>query len=461
MRRISVASIVVSLVAVLTGCSSARWDQPMQVASGFTSHQVCSETFVSGLDPQQVYAERVHPTGALKYFGYLIDYEVDRSKREVVTTVAGAYRTRAVYRDNMGCLLLHGTEEIGQTDTIVAGRASDSAVAVPISAAAIVEPETEKMRAALARAFAERETAPYIHTKAVIVVKDGNIVAERYAPGVSPNTQLLGFSATKSVTNALIGILARQQKLSINQPAPIAAWQGDPRRSITIDQLMRQTAGLALDQTNSGFDINSRMLYIERDMAAFAESRPATAEPGRHWAYSDGNYILLSRIVRDAVGGHAADVNAFARRELFGPAGMNNVTLEYDATGTPLGANYMYATARDWSRFGLLYLNDGVADGKRVLPQGWVKYSTTRTPDTGYGAGFWINSVRGIDPWGLPLGMPSVPDDAYFAMGFMGQFVVVVPSQNMVVVRLGVSHHRDGLIAGMNRLVADVIAALQ
>lgn len=456
--------VAIPAIFLLPACSALRLDQPLRVASGFASHQVCSETFVSHLDPERVYAERVRPTGAIRFIDWLIHVDVDRQKHEVTTSVAGLYKTRAVYHERTGCLLLHGineTDPFNAADSGPAAGTSGTPVA-DIAGAAIVAPQDAALRAALDRAFAERDQAPYIRTKAIVVVRDGKIIAERYAPDVDVDTQLLGFSATKSVTNALIGILVRQHRLAVDQSAPIAVWRqaGDARRTITIDHLLRQTSGLALEQTNSGFDTASRMTFIERDMAGFAERAKPASVPGTHWAYTDGNYVLLSRIIRDAVGGRAADVSAFAQRELFGPLGMTHTTLEFDATGTPLGANYLFASARDWARFGLLYLNDGIANGRRILPQGWVKYSATQTLDTGYGAGFWINGIQGNAPWGLPWGLPHVPPDAFFAMGNMGQHVVIVPSQRLVVVRLGVSHHPDGLIAGADRLVADVIAAL-
>jgi len=331
----------------------------------------------------------------------------------------------------------------------------------PIAGDKLMDGASAALRTALDRAFAERSEPPYIRTTAVLILKNGQLVAERYAHGVGVNTPVLGFSATKSITNALLGILVRQGKLDMNQPAAFAAWADpvDSRHAITPDQLLRQTSGLDMYQDNSGFDRNTRMMYLERDMAGFAMSSRLLHPPGTQWAYADGNFILLSRLVRDAVGGTAHDVAAFAQRELFGPLGMQHAVLEFDATGTPLGSSYFLATGRDWARFGQLYLNDGMAGNQRILPPGWVKYSATQTLDTGYGAGFWVNGVPGNAPWGGLWGMPNVPKDAFFAMGFMGQHVVVVPSEQLVVVRLGVSHHYDGLIKGMDRLVADVIAA--
>lgn len=464
MPKIVFAWTVLPLLALLPACSIVRPDQPLMVASGFASHHLCSETFISGLDTAQVFQERVLEQGAIRYLKGLMHYELDRDKRQVTTSIAGFYKSSAVYDDQYGCVVIHGDAAPALKSVPASVPAAVAGFdAADIAGPAVVETHDARLGAALDKAFADRAQAPYIHTKAIVVVKDGKIVAERYAPGVGVDTPLLGFSMTKSITNALIGILSRQGKLQVGQPAAFAAWQGkdDVRGTITIDQLLRQTAGLALEQDNSGYDVNSRMMFLERDMAGFAQTAQLKAKPGSEWAYTDGNFMLLSRIIRDAVGGHAADVNSFAQRELFAPTGMRHAKLDFDATGTPLGANYSFATARDWARFGLLYLNDGVAGGKRILPEGWVKYSSTQTLNTGYGAGFWINGVAGDAPWGLPWGMRHVPADAFFAMGFMGQHVVIVPSQHLVVVRLGMSHHSDGLIGGADRLVAEVIAALE
>ncbi len=181
--------------------------------------------------------------------------------------------------------------------------------------------------------------------------------------------------------------------------------------------------------------------------------------PGTAWNYHDGNYLILSRVIRDAVGGRAADVMQFARRELFDPLGMRNVALEFDATGTPEGSSQMFAAARDWARFGLLYLNDGVVGGCRILPEGWVRASASLTPGAwaGMGAGFWTNlgDSKG-SRFRTGLGMPR---DAFYASGVLGQYVIIVPSQRLVIARFGVSGNQHD-IEGVSRLVADVIAAL-
>jgi CubicO group peptidase (beta-lactamase class C family) len=195
-------------------------------------------------------------------------------------------------------------------------------------------------------------------------------------------------------------------------------------------------------------------------MAGFAESFGLATAPGSAWNYHDGNYLILSRLIRDAAGGAAADVVRFARRELFDPLGMHNVTLEFDATGTPEGSAQMLASARDWARFGMLYLDDGVVGGKRILPEGWVNYSAALTPGgwVGYGAGFWTN--RG-DSYGADYRIKyGWPRDAFFAKGTMGQYVIIVPSERLVIVRLGISPNWPPEGDGAFRLVGDVVAAI-
>lgn len=451
------------LLLVLAGAAVLAWrfyhpERALYVASGLVSHTLGSALFVSGLNPEQIYAEALRPRRGMGFLAWALRYQVDPVRREVATCILGRFQSRALYRDGLGCLLVHGAEPADIPPEPYAAPPAPFEIAGP----AVVEPSTPTLRAALDSGFVEPQHPPYRWTKAVVVVYRGQVIGERYAPGYGVDTPVLGWSDTKSVVNALIGILVRDGKLAVDQPAPVPAWpEGDPRHAITIDQLLRMTSGLALKETDTGFDPLTQMLYRERDMAGFAESAPLEAAPGTQWSYTGGNTLILSRIIRDAVGGSAADVLRFARRELFEPLGMRQVTLEFDATGTPIGSTYMYAPAREWARFGLLYLNDGVAAGRRILPEGWVKYTITPTLDGGYGAGFWTNLVDGIMPGeDAPWGLEGAPRDTFFARGFMGQIVAVVPSRELVVARFGISNAPGADINGVARLVADVVAAV-
>jgi CubicO group peptidase (beta-lactamase class C family) len=335
-----------------------------------------------------------------------------------------------------------------------------------IAGPSVVPPRSAALAAALDRAFAEPTQPPYRRTRAVIVMKDGRIVAERYADGVGIDTPLLGFSMTKSVISALIGVLVGQGKLKLDGPAPVAAWQNadDPRHAVTVDQLLRHTAGLALGSSlqaslGSAFEPVNRMKFMATDMAAYAESIPLQTAPGAAWNYHDGNTIILSHLIRNAVGGSGSDVLRFARAELFAPLGMRHVTLQLDGAGTVEGSSEMLASARDWARFGQLYLNDGMAGGKRILPEGWVSYAASPTPNAwvGIGAGFWTN--RG-DSFGANYRVEhGWPRDAFFAKGTIGQYVIVIPSEHLVIARLGRSPNAPPEADGVFDLVRDVVAA--
>jgi CubicO group peptidase (beta-lactamase class C family) len=258
----------------------------------------------------------------------------------------------------------------------------------------------------------------------------------------------------------------RKGALTLDQPVPVAAWQnpGDPRHAITVDQLLRHTAGLAIGSSlqaslASALEPVNQMKFMKSDMAAYAESFNLETAPGSVWNYNDGNFIVLSHLIRNAAGGHASDVLRFARQQLFAPLGMRNVTLEFDASGNPEGSSQMLASARDWARFGMLYLNDGVVGGKRILPEGWVKYSASPTPNAwvGYGAGFWTDLGDSFGAnYRIEHGMPR---DAFFAKGTIGQYVVIIPSERLVIARLGRSPNWPPEVDGVFQLVSDVVVA--
>jgi len=435
----------------------------------FTSHQLCSATFVAGMNPTEYYNEAIKPK--LGPIGYVLRYEVDRERQEVRTNLAGLLHSRAVYDGPFGCRILRP----GRETRFFRGEPNDgeSSVAspLPIDVSGLVAPADDKLSEALDHAFAESESGPRRFTKAVVVLHRGRVVGERYAPGVTSATPLIGWSMTKSVTNALLGILVRNGKLDMQKPAPIAEWSapGDLRRFITGDQLLRMVSGIGCGQSlqtglTTLFDADTQMEFDMADQSAFAAHASLRAKPGTEWRYTNCNFVLLSRMIRDAIGGDATSLREFIERELFAPLGIEHATLEYDSAGVPLGTIHLWASARDWARFGQLYLRDGVTEsGQRILPVDWVDESARLTPQSadeyGYGAGFWTqrgNSTAARER--IAAGMPA---DSFMAVGSQGQYTIIIPSHDLVIVKIGWAYTPHDDRVAVERLVRETIAALQ
>jgi CubicO group peptidase (beta-lactamase class C family) len=283
--------------------------------------------------------------------------------------------------------------------------------------------------------FAEPHPETTVQANALVVVHRGRVVAERYASGVTANDTLSSWSMAKSMLHALIGLLVRDAKLRIEDRAPIAAWQqpGDPRAEITIDSLLHMTSGLHFveDYVDDKVSDTIKMLFRPGapDMGAFAADFPLDHPPDTFFNYSSGTTNILSSITRDVLGGQDA-YGRYLRDELFAPIGMSSAAPKFDASGSWIASSFCYATARDFARFGLFYMRDGCWNGQRVLPGGWVDYGRTRGPVHpgrenyfyGYGAQWWLNNDR--------LG-------TFFASGYSGQRIVIVPQLDLVIVRLG------------------------
>lgn len=458
-----VAAALACTLPLLTACGHLSIGRAASVSTGYVSQQLCTAVFVAGQDPERTFHEAIEPLGGP--FSSLMHYSVDRAHAEVRATVAGMAESRAVHRPPFGCVNATDTP-LNAAAALPAVPAAAPALLAPIAGPEPVEPGDPALRVALDRAFEEAPQGPQRHTKAIVVVHRDHVIAERYAPGIGVDTPLLGWSATKSMTNALLGVLVRQGRLDMNAPTPIKEWADpqDPRHAITPDQLLRMTSGLDAGQTLhdvSAFDPAAQMLFVEHDMAAFAARAPLAHAPGTHWNYTDPNTLLLSRIVHDLVGGDAASTYAFVHRELFDKLGMQHATLEFDAAGTPVGASRLWASARDWARLGELYLHDGMVGGERLLPPGWVDSSVRQTPGAdyiGYGAGFWTNRGAGYGAgYRVAAGMPA---DSFMARGSYGQYVVIVPSKQLVIVRMGPAWTPRDDMDTVAHLTRDVIATL-
>jgi CubicO group peptidase (beta-lactamase class C family) len=446
---------------LLPGCWLSR---ATQVGAGFAAKVTCSLAHNSGQDPQWIIDEYVvHEAPGL---GPLLDWSVD--ERGAEATVGGVAHARATLRPALGCTLLPG-ESAAQL-VLPAGlpelprKTLDPATPWPLGAAD-PPPAPAVIEAALDRAFAEPDTTRkrVRNTTAVVIAHDGKLVAERYRDGYSKATPMLSWSMAKSVTAALIGIEVGDGRLRIRDRAPVPEWSdpGDPRHAITLDQLLRMSSGLAFDETYGATNDVSRMLFMNPDVGAFAADVPLAGPPDSIWSYSSGTSNVVARILRDL---HGRDLEAqvrFANERLFDAADMTSAFFEPDVTGTFIGSSFTFMTARDWARFGELHRQDGLWNGRRILPEGWVDYVTTPTPlapQQNYGAHWWLNRGKPGDPNDRPW--PRMPADTYAAWGHSGQLVLVIPSAKLVVVRLGLSLP-DGDDVGLEDLVEDVIRALR
>jgi len=313
------------------------------------------------------------------------------------------------------------------------------------------------LEALLDRAFSVPEPDDLERTHSVVVVQRGAIVAERHAHDVGPEDAFLSWSMAKSITQCLAGILVRQGRLDLHAPISVREWTGaDPRRRITLDQMLRMVDGLRFREAEhlGGGSVRYYpaeesdvipMLFGEgkADVAGFAATLPTLAEPEARWNYNSGASNLIARQVGETVGGGEAGMRGFMQRELFDRLGMRSADPRFDEAGTFVGSSHCYASARDFARFGLLYLRDGVWDGERILPEGWVDY--TRTPSAQserlYGAHFW--TIPGS------LGL-------FYCSGAQGQRILLSPKLDLIVVRLGrTSPHKVAAVVEYCRQLVD------
>ena len=335
----------------------------------------------------------------------------------------------------------------------------------PAALSAVIEKpgiNREKLARAVDALFTDAEAA---ETRAVVVMRGGRVIAERYGAGYGRDTRFVSWSMAKSVTGAMIGLLVADGRLRLDESAPVPAWQrpGDPRGEITLRQLLQMRSGLRHSETTDpvfGAD-TVRMLFLDGrdDMAAYAEAQPLEAEAGRKFEYSSATTVILSDLAARALTDsmdpaiRRKAVADYLRTRLFEPVGMKSAVPEFDAKGTLIGGSLIHATARDWARFGEFLRNSGSVNGAQVVPRAWIEFMTApspRSPD--YGAQIWLNRAGhdGAGKW-----LPNAPSSLFAARGHLGQYVIVSPAQKLTVVRLGKTQNdeRGPLIDRLDALV--------
>ncbi len=433
-------------------------DKEPLIVAGYRAIFTCAAHFHAGRPLDDI--ERVEMVD-VRPFGFPAPVIDERRRLVTATDPSGKIVRTAAYRDTMGCTLLPphwSTADVPRLPYVAWAPAPDVSK-LPFPAGDVVDlpadgldPAHRALAPALDKAFdgTSYGTAPGVVTTAVIVVKGGRIVAERYRPGFGIHSGYRTWSTAKSITAAVMAIASKQGLVNLDDRADIPEWShpGDPRQAITYKQLLWMSSGLV-----SGGPNTNAVYFGGQDMESGATTTPLEAAPGTRWKYANNDTLLLLRALRHKLN----DDHRYLRypyEELLHPLGMWHTRMETDHLGRFIGSSQTYTTARDLTRFGLLLQNDGVWNGKRLLPEGWVAFSATPAPakppvagEWGYGAQFWL-----LDQ------MPGVPRGTFTTAGNKGQYVTVVPGHDLLIVRTGVDP--DGKRFHQDQLVADVVKVL-
>lgn len=418
----------------------------LPTATGIAAKQVCSVHFISGFTHER--ARELYIDPLLGGAEGLISSRVDGN--EVHAGILGLfYKQRAVFREGIGCLLVHNGTYFDTNLILPQGKVFEPLI--PETAHRDEHFDAEALHSAVENSFTEPPGGGR-NTLAVVVLHRGHLVAERYADGITSATPLHGWSMAKSLTATLAGAMVESGEITLDHPAITdeTVLAGEPKKSeITLKHLLQMTSGLKLDENTAGFDPNSRMMFTQADMADWAAGQNLVHEPGQVWQYMSGNSVLAMRTIQNLLPGTVSAHIKAVRKRVFEPLGIHTAILETDEAGTLQGGSYLYAAAHDWAKLAQLYLDDGMAGDVRILPEKWNEMVSSpakggRHSNRHYGLGFWI-------------GHSGIDGKAYYMSGFQGQTIYIMPDHELVLVRLGATNHTSD---GTFNLVADVVDAM-
>ncbi len=441
--------LLLALVAFVTWYAWPR----LPIITAFAAKGMCSSVFYAEKAPERVMAEDLSffPISLAKT---VINYE----EKSVSATVFGLAKRKAVYRDGLGSVLvLEKPENVLKSAMFeIPDPGFDPDTISWPKGNVLPDEKMEGLNYSLLdsiveAAFDKEGEEPFRKSLGLAVVYDNQLIAERYLDGYDATTPFLGWSMTKSITGAMTGILVDEGRMDIHAPADVPEWAGDDRKNITPEEILHMSSGL--DWFENYFTISDAtvMLMQSDDMYASVIGCPAKYEPGSYWNYSSGDANLLSGLIRTAIGSEDG-YHRFPYEQLLHPIGMVNTLMETDASGLFVASSYCYATTRDWARFGLLFLNNGIFGGDTILQPSWVEFCRTAAPasDGNYAGTFWLKESNPLQE------LKDVPADVYFADGFQGQRIYIIPSRKLVVVRMGYSMAN----LNMNDLLSGIISAL-
>lgn len=419
----------------------------LNLISGFAAKNMASSVFIAERSADYV-TNNDNNMPLVK----LANVKLNTTEQSATGSVYGLMPRKSIYREGLGCVLIN--DEYNENEPFPIPNRFIKKDILPFPYGAVVLNDTlfanvdyDKLNAAINNSFSNPDVKK---TRSVLVYHKNRIIGEKYAEGFNENSKILGWSMTKSIVSTLYGILEYKGEINLNQGAPIDAWQQDERKNITLNHLLRMQSGLAWEEDYTKISDVTKMLFLDADMTVSQANKKAIAVPTKIWNYSSGTSNLLSGILRKQFNNYQ-DYLDFPYRALIDKIGMNSMLLEADMEGNYVGSSYAWATTRDWAKFGILYLNNGNWNGEQLFDEKWVKYITTPTEhsDGTYGAHFWLNANGKYS---------NVPRDMYSANGFQGQRVYIIPSKDLVIVRMGLAEDPE---FDFNSFLNEILGAIK
>ncbi len=429
MRRFKKIIKVIFLLLFVCICVGAALNYPkLTILTGYSAKHMNSSVFVAERSIEFTDTKDNNFTPV-----HLADDEVDFKQKTSIASVFGLQQRKAVYREGLGSVLIN--EDFDASSPAFVPHRNVINTNLPYPYGELPQRDTvfdnvnyEQVKEAVHSIF--DSDAEYVQkTRAVLVLYKDQIIAEKYIEGLKKDSKLAGWSMTKSVLATAFGVLEKQGKISVHDKAPIDEWQNDERKEITIHNLLQMNCGLEWDEDYGSISDVTKMLYLDTDMTKPQIYKKAIHKPGEYWYYSSGVSNILSGILRKEIGDYQEYLD-FPYKEFIDKIGMHSMLIEADIAGNYVGSSYAWATARDWAKFGLLYLHRGNWNGTQIFNPEWVDYVTTPSPtsDGDYGGHFWLNAGGFY---------PDAPRDMFSANGFQGQRVFIIPSKDLVIVRFG------------------------
>lgn len=418
--------ILLALVAtwLLTGMAPRQLLYSGDLVNGLSAKLSCSGRYLSGFDQERLVGDVATYSEATR----MVHYHWLESGG-VSASLFGSGPAIAKYRPGLGCTLAVGDDTA--LDTLTPPRHNRATAEWPAGSGG--KPVNDTVQTLVEQVVTQDNRAG-LDTRALLVVRDGKILGEAYGPGIDKDTALLGWSMGKSLTAIMLGRLEAMRAITVNEANLFPHWVADERNAITVENLLQMTSGLEFSEEYIPGDDSTRMLFSAHSASQVAIQSPLVHQPGSHFSYSSGTTNLLSRLVRERAGGHTQALLDFYQQEIATPLGLEHTTMELDASGNFVGSSYVYASARDWARFGHVLANEGVINGRQIVSSDWVLRATTPNQSENeprYGYQFWLNGG------GEQLRWPSLPRSAYAMQGNRKQVVMVVPEHSLVIVRLG------------------------